>query len=82
MCRAPAGSLGLRLSEWRLQALRQLLAQVLASWKLPNRSSLDAQAAPTAVILLQNLSGIDLQFGQVGTEECISIADGTSMPYR
>ena len=37
------------------------------------------QAVP---IVLQNLCGLDLQFGQVGTEECITIANGVSMPYR
>ena len=37
------------------------------------------QAAP---IVLQNLCGLDLLIGQVGTEERVTIADGVSVPYR
>lgn len=101
--------MGIRLSEWRLHALRRLLALVLASQQLPDpavtkaaaaneasdkfESSSAAQALSDAmqcdgppehppVIMVQNLSGMQLHFGQVGTDECITIANGTSLPYR
>ena len=107
MSRAPEGHLGIRLSVWRLQALRRLLARLLASQKLPDHtaskdaaasapsasgvSGSDVQACnaaqtcgdgPAAVIMVQNLCSMDLLFGQVGTDECIAVADGTSVPYR
>lgn len=108
-CRAPTGPLGIRLSEWRLQALRRLFARALPSLQLSqqpvtketatsgasiNRESgsnthtgSDSQACEadqglSAVIMMQNLSGMDLQFGQAGTDECIALADGTDLPYR
>lgn len=43
---------------------------------------LDGPHAHAAVITVQNACGMALQFGQVGTDECITIADGSTVPYR
>ncbi len=116
MCRAPSGTLGVRLSEARLLSLRRLLASPQAAQKqshgglrqqpftsdtssrrgghTPDQAASAAQQAVrasqadrqprlhVAPVVLQNLCGLDLQFGQIGTAESIAIADGVSMPYR
>lgn len=89
MCRAPAGPLGIRLSELRLQSMQRLVARVLAAQK-PSNKSVSRQSVPSdlpptglaAPIVLQNLCGMDLDIGQTGTAECVTIADGKSMLYR
>lgn len=42
----------------------------------------DEQSPSYVPIMVRNFSGVDLQLGQVGTDESLRIAHGESLPYR